>query len=516
MAGSNLSATVGRAWRRFRRRPVLTQVAAAVVVVALIVVVVVAAAGSGGGGSKGTHNAVAAAATTAPSQSTSTTALFGQVDPTTRGITPTSIDVVFPVANLNLLADQIGFQGDPEFPQQPQAINYFVKLINDAGGINGRQIHADIVNYDPTNAAASRAECKDWTEGSPGAFAVVDGLGIVAMDEQLCVTQEGRTPLLSAWSTVTDWTNKGSPYLWWLAPDQAAILHALVSWGQSANLIGNGTKLGIVVSDQADDQAALNNYLLPDLKSVGVTDAVVETIPGNPSDSAATGAQAPLVVQHLKAAGVQSLIPLIPFNAFNPVLQAQTQQQYFPKLLLSDYQSSINTGLGLLPPAPYEKALDGQEGITAETLGASDDARPQTQGGYNPGTRSCYDDWHRAFPQVPPGKTSSNLEAQGPVVGWCQAIRLFAAAATKAGPNLNRRTFVQAMAQIQGFNGTWYPTLSYGPDKFYGPTQYEVVRLHTNDPKNNACPLTYNGIPQGTCWQVVQPFQDLPAGGSSS
>ena len=485
-------------------------------VVALIVVVVVAAAGSGGGGSKGTHNAVASAATTAPSQPTSTTALFGQVDPTTRGITPTSIDVVFPVANLNLLADQIGFQGDPEFPQQPQAINYFVKLINDAGGINGRQIHADIVNYDPTNAAASRAECKDWTEGSPGAFAVVDGLGIVAMDEQLCVTQEGRTPLLSAWSTVTDWTNKGSPYLWWLAPDQAAILHALVSWGQSANLIGNGTKLGIVVSDQADDQAALNNYLLPDLKSVGVTDAVVETIPGNPSDSAATGAQAPLVVQHLKAAGVQSLIPLIPFNAFNPVLQAQTQQQYFPKLLLSDYQSSINTGLGLLPPAPYEKALDGQEGITAETLGASDDARPQTQGGYNPGTRSCYDDWHRAFPQVPPGKTSSNLEAQGPVVGWCQAIRLFAAAATKAGPNLNRRTFVQAMAQIQGFNGTWYPTLSYGPDKFYGPTQYEVVRLHTNDPKNNACPLTYNGIPQGTCWQVVQPFQDLPAGGSSS
>jgi hypothetical protein len=300
-----------------------------------------------------------------------------------------------------------------------------------------------------------------------------------------------------------------------LGPDQGAILHALVSWGQSSNLIGNGVKVGIVVSDQADDQVALNNYLLPDLRKVGVTDAVVETIPGNPSDTASTAAQAPLVVQRLKAAGVQSLIPLIPFNAFFPELQAQNQQQYFPKLLLSDYQSSINTGLGLLP-VPYEKALDGQEGISAETLGASDDARPQNQGGYNAGTRSCYDDWHQAFPQIPPGKTSSNLEAQGPVVGWCQAIRLFAAAAAKAVPNLNRRTFVQAMTQIQGFNGTWYPSLSYGPDKFYGPTQYEVVRLHTNDPKNNACPLTYNGIPQGTCWQVVQPFQDLPAGGSSS
>ena len=101
------------------------------------------------------------------------------------------------------------------------------------------------------------------------------------------------------------------------------------------------------------------------------------------------------------------------------------------------------------------------------------------------------------------------------MVGWCQAIRLFAAAATKAGPNLNRRTFVQAMAQIQGFDGTWYPTLSFGPEKFYGPTQFEVVRLHTNDPKANACPLTYNGIPQGTCWQVVQPFQDLPSASGS-
>jgi hypothetical protein len=245
------------------------------------------------------------------------------------------------------------------------------------------------------------------------------------------------------------------------------------------------------------------------LRKAGITDAVVQTLPGNPSDSASTAAQAPLVVQRLKAAGVQSLIPLIPFNAFFPELQAQTQQGYFPKLLLSDYQSSINTGLGLLP-VPYEKALDGQEGITAETLGASDDARPQAQGGYNPGTRSCYTDWVKAYPQTPAGKKSNNLEAQGPVAGWCQAIRLFAAAATKAGQDLNRRTFVQAMAQITGFDGTWYPTLTYGPSKYFGPTEYEVVRLHTNDPHNNACPLTFDGTPQGTCWQVVSPFQPLP------
>ena len=45
------------------------------------------------------------------------------------------------------------------------------------------------------------------------------------------------------------------------------------------------------------------------------------------------------MVQKLKAAGVNSVIPLIPFNAFFPVLRAQTQQAYFPKLLLPTTRS---------------------------------------------------------------------------------------------------------------------------------------------------------------------------------
>ena len=77
------------------------------------------------------------------------------------------------------------------------------------------------------------------------------------------------------------------------------------------------------------------------------------------------------------------MIPLIPFNVFFPVLQAETQQQYFPTLLLSDYENSIESALGLLP-APYEKALDGQEGLTSETLGGIDDTRPESQGGLRP------------------------------------------------------------------------------------------------------------------------------------
>ena len=41
--------------------------------------------------------------------------------------------------------------------------------------------------------------------------------------------------------------------------------------------------------------------------------------------------------------------------------------------------------------------------MTTETLGGIDDDRPQSQGGYDPGVRSCLLPWHKAYPQVPRG-----------------------------------------------------------------------------------------------------------------
>ena len=196
---------------------------------------------------------------------------------------------------------------------------------------------------------------------------------------------------------------------------------------------------------------------------------------------------------------------------FYPVLQAETAQQYFPRLLLSDYESSILASLGLLP-VPYAKALDGQEGVTTETLGGIDDPRPESQGGYHPGVRACWTTWHQDYPQVPPGNMNDDIEEQGPIVGWCQVIKLFAAAAKAAGPDLNRRTFVTALSKITNFPGTNVPILSYGPHKRYGPTEYQVVKLHVNTPPSSQCKTTAGRPPPATCWVSVQPWAPLPPG----
>ncbi len=140
----------------------------------------------------------------------------------TRGVTAHSINVVFPVVNLQSLASVLGFSQDYEYKEQAKAINLFVNQINKAGGINGRKINPIISYFTPTNENVMRSLCKSWTEGSPAAFAVLDGVGTWSGDNELCVTQEGHTPFIGQWTTVTNWTTQGSPYLWWTGPDDAA------------------------------------------------------------------------------------------------------------------------------------------------------------------------------------------------------------------------------------------------------------------------------------------------------
>ena len=507
---------VPKTWRRFRRRPRAMQIRTAAMAVAVI------------GGTVGWIATAPGASSAAPSSSNSGggsssgggggggggggpfAAAFAHASTSTRGVTAHSINVVFPVVSLNSLAGKEGFSNDVEFADQANAIHLYVNQVNDHGGIAGRKINPMIVSYDPTNETQMRALCKQWTQGSPGVFAVVDGMGTWTGADQLCITQEGHTPMIAEWTTISSWTKQAAPYLWWTGVDQTVGLQALVNWGLSSGLLA-GKKVGVIVGSRASDQAALNQVLLPDLERAGVTNPVVATIDADPTDTSTTNTEAPLVVAKLESKGVQSVIPLIPFNVFFPILQAQTQQNYFPRLLLSDYESSIDSALGLIP-IPYEKALDGQEGVTTLTLGGVDDPRPESQGGYDPGVRSCYEAWVKKYPK--PQGTNSNgknyIEEQGPIASWCQAVRLFETAAEKAGHDLNRKTFVNAMSEVKNFQGTLSPTLSYSKDKFYGPTQYRVVRLHSNVPPSAQCDTLFNGKPQGTCWTVTQPWTPLP------
>ena len=345
--------------------------------------------------------------------------------------------------------------------------------------------------------------------GQPPVFAVIDGIGTWTGDNELCITQEGHTPMIGAWTTITNWTAAGLslPVVDRGRPGPGAQGHG--AWGVSSGRLGHGKKVGVVVSDQAGDQTALHSYLLPDLKKAGITPQVYTDV-GDLDETASTDSDAQLAVERLKAAGVQSVIPMLPENAFFPYVGAENPQQYFPQLLLSDYQSSIEVALGLIPQ-PYEQALNGQEGVTTETLGGFDDDRPQSKGGYDPGVRSCYATWHKAHPKPHQGeRRATTSKSRGPSRPG--------APPSGSSPRRPRTPARPQPAHVrdchvehQGLS-RWHshPIWSFGPDKMYGPTTYTVVKIHNNVPPSSQCILKTNHKPQGTCWVVVQKSKPLP------
>src|SRR5580704_17218615 len=112
-------APLARSWRRMRRRPRATQVRTALIIIAIVVGLiawlVLAPAGTPGGSDSAGAAELAAACTMATPVS--------QASTSTRGVTATSINVVFPVVAINSLAGKEGFAEDKEYNVQIPAIH---------------------------------------------------------------------------------------------------------------------------------------------------------------------------------------------------------------------------------------------------------------------------------------------------------------------------------------------------------------------------------------------------------
>ena len=166
---------LARSWGHFVRRPRATQIRTLVLVGAVLAATVAWVAAAPSSASTGSSSSSTQSSTANGSGGGATA--VSQASTSTRGVTKKSINVVFPVVSLNSLAGQEGFAEDAEYGEQTKAIQLYVNLINRSGGINGRKINAIISNFDPASETDMRALCKTWTEGSPAAFAVLDGLG---------------------------------------------------------------------------------------------------------------------------------------------------------------------------------------------------------------------------------------------------------------------------------------------------------------------------------------------------
>ena len=211
-----------------------------------------------------------------------------------------------------------------------------------------------------------RSLCKQWTEGSPPVFAVLDGIGALERRQRAVHHPGGPHPVhRRSGRRSTSGLQEGSPYLWWTGPNQSQILATLVKWGsagRTARRVQEGGDRRRATGRA--DQLAVNDYLLPDFKKAGLPTPVVVDDAG--ADLGAGRRSPPTLrwsLERLQADGVQSVIPIIPFNAFFPYLQAETTPEVLPEAAVVGLREHDRIALGLIP-VPFEQALNLQEGIT--------------------------------------------------------------------------------------------------------------------------------------------------------
>ena len=336
-----------------------------------------------------------------------------------------------------------------------------------------------------------RAKCIQWTKDQK-VFAVVDTYAWHDAN-QLCITQEGHTPLISSWSTTTKYVQQGAPYLWWTGADLCNVLRNLVYWGVHTGRLSKSKPFGVVRSDSSADAAGYSQCLLPALARAGLAPKLSAVL--HYSEQPEPAAAAVPDATNFKLKNIQTVIPMLPFFQYTSWLQAEDSQQYYPRLLLSDYDSEVSASLAFVS-APFKKELQDQQGPTYGVFG-NRDLPPYV----SPLGNTCEKAWHAENPAT---SAKPAIETTGTMMTECQNTFLFAQAASMAGANLTRARFVAAMAKLTNFGGGVVPNLRFGRGLYAGPHMTRIVSVHDN--KNRKCPPSSTGGVQGNCWLILSKY----------
>ncbi len=448
--------------------------------------------GGGGSGSGGTHGPAGC---------------HNPAGSTDRGVTAAKIDVVIPIPNLGAVQSAFAFGQSFSSEDAGKAITANVRWLNEHGGLNCRQINAIEPVYDPTNDDDMRSLCKKYTVDHP-VFAFIDVLGAWHDAHQLCVAQEGHTPMISPWTTTTSFLQKGAPNLWWTGPDLCNVLQNLVQWAVSTHALTSKTRFGVVYSTSDADKNGYSQCLKPALDRAGLHPKDTAQLTYSTGPGPATS-QAPVYASRFHGERIDTVIPMLPFFQFVAWIQGEQAQGYTPRLLLSDYDSMFQIALGLVgesgsgnqpTPLPYGAQLQNQSGPTYYVLGDHDFPHYATALG-----DKCNQIWLHYYPNDSSKGSNKNIEATGTAMTTCQNLQLFATAALASGNNLTRAAFDANMAKLTNFNGGVIPNFHFGTGRA-GPHRVRIIEVHNNT--DDKCPKKLDGGNQGNCWIVLSGWRE--------
>ena len=373
-----------------------------------------------------------------------------------RGVTPTSIKVGIAVPDFDALqaAGISNYQGDADI-----AFQAFIDVINDNGGVFGRQIDPVYVSFDFLDPSSQDVACAEFVDDHE-VFIVLYGL---LTSNNTCLTELNQTMVMTRSFQTTELRERSGDTLWLQLnasdDERVRILGSAVH--ESGRL--EGKTIGILAAASQGDGA--EGRVLQDVLAGLGYESMLLIVEADQGDQLATVAQRALFAENFATAGVDYLFDLTGGgNTAGDLADAG----FTPELAYKAIGPSVDG-------AEDRSLLDGAVGvgeITEAAMLVDDDF-----------VANCVDVVIAANPDLaeeilylPTGdeQVAGQKSWVNPIMIACDQTRLLSAIGEIAGAELTNDSFRAALDELGSFDLFGYGQASFdseskwdGLDEFY-------------------------------------------------
>jgi hypothetical protein len=374
---------------------------------------------------------------------------------TAPGVTADSISVVAIEAPLRPGDSPQGFRfnlGDPV-----DMLKVFAGMVNECGGINGRDIDLTVVQQEggaadqATTLANAQAACIKATEDNKP-FIVLSWTGGFAAPQ--CITDEHKTMMISGLATTSEYlkTAQGRHILMGTTNEVAQYQAPMLDLVKSGKL--KGKKVAVLYPTFTTGQDLIKANVVDLLKSKGVN--VIYSDPLTPDPAGDISSQYPLLVQQLKQDGVDVLITgsaggnTFRFSALTKELRNQGIEKDVTLYSLDarfDAVIDLSRQVGGVDGA---NLINNMNIYSFTAAGQQDWRTGATEGDL---VTLCNKEYaaHTSIPQADlpePAPPAFARDPYGTVALICEMYRTLGRALYNAGPNLTQKAAIKAFEAL--------------------------------------------------------------------
>lgn len=434
----------------------------------------------------------------------------------TTGVTDTTIKIGVAVSDLDgLRAAGMALAPALTTTNLSKRVTSFFDDWNSAGGINGRQVEAVVMTWDPVKPATAQKVCDDATINTPVfAFMNTNGMGAKYIE---CIATAG---VPTFFGDVAPQSAHDTGWLTSISPSAELNASAGVNAAIKAGQIPKGAAVGVLSGNGPEHVAAVAAAKTA-LEANGnkITVAQINTLQGDPGIQNTESAAA---VNTFKAAGITNAVIALQFTASGGFWDNAGGNNW--QFTFLDVASSMCTAYGAKSLKPSAVG-----GVCYTVFGDSttSDGKIRTETDFEKECRAHFDKISandfggaKSYIGVPSGETrtlpdGTKVSSDSPP-NECTLSNVVKLGLEKAGKNLTREGFMKAVRGLgdlpvalgsdgkgsQATGKTYIATLTHGDKLTAAPTG---TAKNANGTYNN-CPVDIQcWVPVSATWYPIAP-----------